>query len=72
MRLIILLLVSVCLVLPARSQNSIYELPIKEHILDNGLRLLVIERPGDHRVECKIYTDFGSIVEEPGQLGSAH
>lgn len=72
MRLIILLLVSVCLALPARSQNSIYELPIQEKIFDNGLRLLVIERPGDHRVECKIYTDFGSIVEEPGQLGSAH
>ncbi|MCB0492662.1 MAG: insulinase family protein [Cyclobacteriaceae bacterium] len=72
MRLIILMLASVCLVFPGRSQNSIYELPIQEHVLDNGLRLLVIERPGDHRVECKIYTDFGSIVEEPGQLGSAH
>ncbi|MFZ1806095.1 MAG: insulinase family protein [Cyclobacteriaceae bacterium] len=72
MRLIMLLLVSTCLALPARSQNSIYELPIQEKIFDNGLRLLVLERPGDHRVECKIYTDFGSIVEEPGQLGSAH
>lgn len=72
MRITILFLVSMCLALTSRSQSSIYKLPIQEHILDNGLRLLVIERPGDHRVECKIYTDFGSIVEEPGQLGSAH
>lgn len=47
-------------------------LDIREHVLDNGLRLLVLERPGDPRVACKIFTDFGSIVEIPGQLGAAH
>ncbi len=72
MRLTLLFIVNLIWIFPVHSQPSIYELPIQEHVLDNGLRLLVIERPGDHRVECKIYTDFGSIVEDPGQLGSAH
>lgn len=49
-----------------------YNLPIKEHILDNGLKLLVLERPGDPRVASKIYTDMGALNEIPGEYGSAH
>jgi predicted Zn-dependent peptidase len=49
-----------------------YDLPIREHIFDNGLRLLVLERPGDPRVEAKIFTDMGAIHETPGLLGAAH
>lgn len=49
-----------------------YELPIEEHVFDNGLRLLVLERPGDFRVEAKIFTDMGAIHETPGLLGAAH
>ncbi|MFK7831040.1 MAG: M16 family metallopeptidase [Congregibacter sp.] len=49
-----------------------YNLPIKEHIFENGLRLLVLERPGDPRVESKIFTDMGAIHETPGLLGAAH
>lgn len=52
--------------------QSSYDLPIEEHVFDNGLRLLVLERPDDHRVSAKIFTDFGAMVEEPGELGSAH
>ena len=52
--------------------DGLYDLGIEEHIFDNGLRLLVLERPGDPRVAAKIFTDFGAIVEEPGELGSAH
>lgn len=51
---------------------SPYELPIKEHLFDNGLRLLVLERPDDPRVEAKIFTDMGAIHETPGLLGAAH
>lgn len=58
--------------LPVAAQTSNYDLPIREHVFDNGLRLLVLERPGDHRVACKIFTDFGAMVEKPGDLGSAH
>lgn len=49
-----------------------FELPIREHIFDNGLRLLVLEREGDPRVEAKIFTDMGAIHETPGLLGAAH
>jgi predicted Zn-dependent peptidase len=49
-----------------------FELPIKEHVFDNGLRLLVIERPGESRVVSKIFTDMGALNETPGQYGAAH
>ena len=58
-----------CASLGAQSAPS---LGIEEHVFENGLRLLVVERPGDPRVACKIFTDFGAIVEVPGQLGAAH
>ncbi len=49
-----------------------YELPILEHVYENGLRLLVIERPGQHRVVSKIFTDMGALNEMPGEYGAAH
>lgn len=49
-----------------------YQLPIQEHVFDNGLRLLVIDRPGDTRVVSKIFTDMGALNETPGQYGAAH
>ncbi len=58
------------LVSPAIAQN--YDLPIREHVFENGLRLLVIERPGEHRVVSKIFTDMGALNETPGQFGAAH
>ncbi len=54
------------------AQSDPYDLPIQEHVFPNGLRLLVLERPGDYRVAAKIFTDFGALVEEPGELGAAH
>ncbi len=52
--------------------QSNYDLPIREHVFDNGLRLLVLERSDDPRVTCKIFTDMGAIHEVPGLLGAAH
>jgi len=64
---------SAALALPLVAQApAAYELGVQEHVLDNGLRVLVVERPGDPRVAAKIFTDFGVLVEEPGELGSAH
>ena len=54
------------------SEPSPYALGIREHLFDNGLRLLVLERPGDPRVACKIFTDMGGLNETPGQAGAAH
>jgi hypothetical protein len=49
-----------------------YDLPILEHVFENGLRLLVIERPGEDRVVCEIFTDMGALNETPGEFGAAH
>lgn len=54
------------------AQTPAYDLPVREHVFPNGLRLLVLERPADHRVAAKIFTDFGAIAELPGELGAAH
>ncbi len=32
------------------ARTSRYDLGVREHVFDNGLRLLVVERPGDPRV----------------------
>ena len=56
----------------AAAAQSNYDLSIREHIFDNGLRLLVLEREADPRVAAKIFTDMGAIHEVPGLLGAAH
>ena len=55
-----------------QAQPYTYDLPIKEHMFENGLRLLVLEQSGSHRVSCKIFFDMGALNEIPGELGSAH
>ncbi len=72
MQFVLLILVLLVVGAPLRAQNAAYDLPIREHLLPNGLRLLVLERPGDHRVAAKIFTEFGALNEEPGELGTAH
>jgi predicted Zn-dependent peptidase len=47
-------------------------LPVREHLLANGLRLLVLEQPGNPRVAAKIFTDVGPLIEVPGELGAVH
>lgn len=37
-------------------------MPVLEHVYENGLRLRVIEWPGEHRVASKIFTDMGTIM----------
>lgn len=60
------------LVANASAADSNYALPVREHVFDNGLTLLVVERPGDSRVVSKIFTDMGALNETPGQYGAAH
>lgn len=47
-------------------------LDVKEHVLDNGLKILMIQKPGVPRVVCHIYFKVGSINERPGITGIAH
>ncbi|HUU38406.1 MAG TPA: pitrilysin family protein [Candidatus Desulfaltia sp.] len=47
-------------------------LDVKEHVLDNGLKILMIQKPGVPRVVCHVYFKVGSINERPGITGIAH
>jgi predicted Zn-dependent peptidase len=48
------------------------QLDVKEHVLSNGLKILIIPKPGVPRVVCHIYYKVGSINERPGITGLAH
>jgi len=47
-------------------------LDVKEHVLPNGMKILMIQKPGVPRVVCHIYFKVGSINERPGITGIAH
>ncbi|NQT80003.1 MAG: insulinase family protein [Candidatus Aminicenantes bacterium] len=48
------------------------KLDVKEHVLSNGLKILMIQKSGVPRVVCHIYYKVGSINERPGITGLAH
>ncbi len=47
-------------------------LNVQEHVLPNGLKILMIQNPGVPRVVCHVYFKVGSINERPGITGIAH
>jgi len=48
------------------------KLDVKEHVLSNGMKILMVQKPGVPRVVCHIYYKVGSINEHPGITGLAH
>jgi len=52
--------------------SSELTLDVKEHTLSNGMKILMIPKPGVPRVVCHIYYRVGSINEKPGITGIAH
>ncbi|MCX6571890.1 MAG: pitrilysin family protein [Candidatus Aminicenantes bacterium] len=72
MRKRILVLVAAAFVLAAFAQAAGVTLNVKEHVLQNGMKILMIPKPGVPRVVCHIYFQVGSINERPGITGSAH
>jgi len=48
------------------------KLEVMEHQLANGLKILMLPRPGVPRVVCHIYYKVGSVNERPGITGIAH
>ena len=48
------------------------KLEVHEHVLDNGLRLLVVPRPGVPLVSTYIWYKVGSMDEQSGKTGMAH
>ncbi|MGA2361738.1 MAG: pitrilysin family protein [Candidatus Aminicenantales bacterium] len=52
--------------------SATVNLDVKEHVLGNGMKILMIPKPGVPRVVCHIYFKVGSINERPGITGLAH
>lgn len=48
------------------------DLPVREHMLSNGLRVLLVERPGRPTVGTAWAAHAGSADERPGTTGMAH
>jgi predicted Zn-dependent peptidase len=68
----ILALAAAAFVLAAFVRAGDVTLDVKEHVLANGMKILMIPKPGVPRVVCHIYFKVGSINERPGITGSAH
>ena len=49
-----------------------FDLPVDELILDNGMKVLTVERPASPRVFCALYWKVGSVNERPGITGLSH
>jgi predicted Zn-dependent peptidase len=69
-RMPILLLTLLVLALPVVGAEI--QLDVKEHILANGMKILMIPKPGVPRVVSHVYYKVGSINERPGITGIAH
>lgn len=54
------------------AQNLKIEDLVIEHTLDNGLKLLMVERHEVPRVVCHLYFKVGSVYERPGITGISH
>ncbi len=68
----ILVLALAAAVLTAFALAGDVTLDVKEHVLGNGMKILMIPKPGVPRVVCHVYFKVGSINERPGITGSAH
>jgi predicted Zn-dependent peptidase len=68
----IVILIGAAFALAALAQAAGVTLDVKEHVLKNGMKILMIPKPGAPRVVCHIYFKVGSINERPGITGSAH
>jgi predicted Zn-dependent peptidase len=55
---------------PPKAENI--ELAVDELILDNGMKVLTVERPMSPRVFCALYWKVGSVNERPGITGLSH
>ena len=48
------------------------EVPVIEHELENGLKILLVPRPGDPNIAAGWIARVGSVYERPGITGVAH
>jgi predicted Zn-dependent peptidase len=66
------LAVATLLALVAVAFSGEITLDVKEHVLGNGMKILMIPKPGVPRVVCHVYFKVGSINERSGITGIAH
>ena len=65
------LLLALLALAPARPATAQQE-NVEEIVLDNGMKVLLFQRPGDPRVACGWIAKVGSANERPGITGLAH
>ncbi|MBI3857469.1 MAG: insulinase family protein [Planctomycetes bacterium] len=68
------LILGLLLTLPALAQDkaSGFQLPVEEFTLDNGMRVLIVERHEVPRVFCSLWWRVGSVNERTGVTGLSH
>lgn len=64
--------IAACLAVLLGVQDPPFKLPIEELVLDNGLRVLIVERHDVPRVHCSLWWRVGSVHERPGVTGLSH
>ncbi|MBI2930543.1 MAG: insulinase family protein [Planctomycetes bacterium] len=73
--LCLLVFLAACAGAPAqesRENGFGVHLPVEEFFLDNGMKVLVVERHQVPRVYCALYWKVGSVNERPGITGLSH
>ena len=56
----------------AAQDSDPFSVPVQERVLQNGLKVLVVENPASETVTCRLFYRVGSANEEPGLTGLAH
>jgi len=56
----------------AGGTEALPDLTVVEHTLDNGMRFLIVPRPGVPTVSFVVEVRAGGVDEEPGRTGIAH
>jgi zinc protease len=56
----------------ACSASAEFAIPVTEHLLSNGMKVLAVERADSPVVAFALYYRVGSIDEKPGKTGIAH
>ena len=54
------------------TSTAAQEVPVEELVLDNGMTMLLLPRPGDPNVAAGWVAKVGSVYERPGITGVAH
>lgn len=72
MRKLLSFIVLLILCLPAVAQDEALNIDVKEKVLENGLKILVVERHDVPEVVCRLFYNVGSANEVPGITGISH